>query len=182
MPIEPTVVSVHRNPKHSFSKTPVQAITLIGGQGVEGDAHCGVTVKHRSRVKVDPTQPNLRQVHLIHLELIEELQAKGFRVKPASMGENITTQGLDLLSLPKGTLLKIGSAATLEITGLRNPCSQLDRFQAGLMSAVLAKDTDGNLVRKAGIMSIVKRGGIIRVSDRIETTLPEPPYEKLERV
>lgn len=176
------VVSVNKSSEHTFSKKPVEEILLIEGEGVAGDAHKGVTVKHRSRVKKDPTQPNLRQVHLIHLELIEKLQAQGFKVEPASMGENITTQGIDLLSLPRRTLLKIGSKAVVEVTGLRNPCAQLDDFQQGLMSAVLDRDSDGNLIRKAGIMSIVIKGGAIAPGDKIEIIFPEPPYEKLERV
>ena len=176
------VVCVSKKPEHSFSKVPVAAIQLIAGEGVAGDAHRGVTVKHRSRVKADPSQPNLRQVHLIQFELIQELQTKGFRVGPASMGENITTCGLDLLALPKGALLQIGETAMVQVTGLLNPCVQLERFQSGLMSAVLDQDASGNLIRKAGIMSIVTQGGQIRVGDKIEVIMPEPPYEKLDRV
>jgi len=176
------VVSVNKSSSHTFSKESVNEIYLIAGEGIEGDAHKFVTVKHRSRVKVDPSQPNLRQVHLIHLELIHELQAQGFQVEPASMGENITTQGIDLLSLPKNTRLKIGSQAVLQVTGLRNPCKQLDQFQEGLTQAVLDYDADGNLIRKAGIMAIVAVGGWVKPGDRIEVTLPQPPFEKLERV
>ena len=176
------VVSVSKRSSHSFSKEPVNEIYLIAGEGVEGDAHKGVTVKHRSRVKADPTQPNLRQVHLIHIELIDELQAKGFQVKPATMGENITTQGIDLLSLPRNTRLKIGPEAVINVTGLRNPCQQLNNFQAGLMQAVLDKDAEGHLIRKAGIMAVVVSGGCIRPGDGIEAILPPPPFEKLERV
>lgn len=177
-----TVLSVNLSSTHTFSKVPVPEIKLIQGEGVEGDAHRGVMVKHRSRVRVNPTQPNLRQVHLIHFELIEALRAKGFRVEPASMGENITTLGIDLLALPKGTLLHLGDKGVLEVTGLRNPCAQLDDFQSGLLSAVLDRDEQGNLIRKAGIMSIVKQGGTVKPHDPIRITYPAPPHQKLERV
>ena len=178
----PSVFSVSRGATHAFSKAPISEISLIAGEGVEGDAHRGVTVKHRSRVKVDPTQPNLRQVHLIHRELFDELRQKGFEVSPGAMGENITTQGIDLLSLPRHTLLKIGPSADLKVTGLRNPCTQLDDYQTGLMSALIDKDSQGNLIRKAGIMAIVVTGGKVKPHDAIEVMLPAMPYQKLERV
>ena len=178
----PSVVSVSKSSTHAFSKEPIAEISLIAGEGVEGDAHRGVTVKHRSRVKADPTQPNLRQVHLIHRELFDELQQKGFKVGPGVMGENITTQGIDLLSLPRHTRLKIGPSAELKVTGLRNPCAQLDDYQTGLMSALIAKDAQGNLIRKAGIMAIVVTGGKVKPHDAIEIILPARPYQKLERV
>ncbi|PCJ61269.1 MAG: MOSC domain-containing protein [Planctomycetota bacterium] len=177
-----SILSVNKSLEHNFSKTPVDKILLIEGEGVEGDSHRGVTVKHRSRVKADPTQPNLRQVHLMHNELIDELNEKGFRVKPSSMGENITTIDIDLLSLPRNTILKIGATAKIQITGLRNPCAQLNHFQDGLMSAVLDKDDQGNLIRKAGVMSIVLCGGVIKPKDKIEIILPTQPHEKLDRV
>jgi MOSC domain-containing protein YiiM len=176
------VVAVARDAEHRFSKQLVSEISIIAGQGVEGDAHKGVTVKHRSRVKADPTQPNLRQVHLIPAELFDELTAKGFDVAPAQLGENITTRGIDLLALPKSALLKIGSDVVLEITGLRNPCSQIENFEKGLLGAVLDKTDDGELVRKAGIMSIVIAGGNVQAGDNIEVELPPLPHEKLERV
>ncbi|MEZ5831092.1 MAG: MOSC domain-containing protein [Dongiaceae bacterium] len=154
----PTILAVPRSPTHSFSKQPALSIRLIAGIGVEGDAHAGATVKHRSRVARDPTQPNLRQVHLIHAELLDELNAKGFSVKPGDLGENITTRGLDLLALPAGTRLMIGEAV-IEVTGLRNPCAQLDKFQQGLMQAVLGRDAEGNLIRKAGEMGVVMLDG-----------------------
>ncbi len=174
----PRVVAVHRSDSHSFSKDPVPAIRLITGLGVEGDAHNGVTVKHRSRVAKDPTQPNLRQVHLIHEELHRELSDQSFVVGPGAMGENITTSGLDLLALPTGTVLAIGGA-TIEVTGLRNPCVQLDTFQDGLMQACLDRDAEGNLVRKAGVMGIVLSGGEIRPGDAIEVRLPAEPHAPL---
>jgi len=176
------VLSVSKSSKHSFSKEIVDSIVLIQGEGVEGDAHKGVTVKHRSRVKVDPTQPNLRQVHLIHSELISELQAKGFKVHPASMGENITTTGIKLLDLPTGAVLKIGKDAEIEITGLRNPCAQLDNYQKGLTSAVLDKDAEGNVIRKAGVMGIIVKGGEVAADDSIKILLPPKPYKRLEKV
>ena len=176
------VVAVAASPEHAFSKPVAEWITLKKGLGVEGDAHCGVTVKHRSRVAADPSQPNLRQVHLIHLELIEQLQAQGFAVAAGTMGENITTLGLDLLALPRGARLKIGDSAEIEITGLRNPCAQLDQFQTGLMRAVVEKSPDGALVRKAGVMGVVSASGVVRAADPIIVILPPEPHERLERV
>ncbi len=177
-----TVTAVHRSPVHEFSKDPQAAIRLLEGLGVEGDAHLGVTVQHRSRVAADPTQPNLRQVHLIQAELHDELKTAGFQVAAGQMGENITTRGIDLLGLPVGARLRFGAAATVEITGLRNPCAQLDGFQAGLMKAVLSHDEHGNLIRKAGIMGVVIAGGEVRPGDAIHLELPPPPHRKLERV
>lgn len=177
-----SVFSVSKFATHQFSKLVVNSIELIKGEGVVGDAHRGVTVKHRSRVKADPTQANLRQVHLIHYELIEELRSKGFDVNPATLGENITTHNIDLLSLPTGTILTIGSTVKIEITGLRNPCSQLDNFQKGLTTAVLDRDSEGNLIRKSGIMAIVLKGGEVKAKDSIHITLPPKPHRLLERV
>jgi len=177
----PIVLAVHRSPTHSFSKTPALSIRLIAGLGVEGDAHAGETVKHRSRVAKDPTQPNLRQVHLIHAELLDELNAAGFAVKPGDMGENITTRGLDLLALPTGARLTIGSAV-IKVTGLRNPCVQLDRFQTGLMQATLDRDEAGNLIRKAGVMGVVLAGGDIHSGDEIRVGLPEHERVALQPV
>lgn len=165
-----------------MSKPVVPRITLLKGLGVEGDAHLGKLVKHRSRVRANPNQPNLRQVHLIHSELHQELFAKGYKIQPGQMGENICTAGIDLLGLPCGTILKIGSEALVEITGLRNPCNQLDGLQAGLMQAVLDKDADGNLIRKSGIMGIVIQGGQVQADDSIEIKLPPLPHIVLDRV
>ncbi len=148
------VVGVAKDGKHRFSKQATAEVTVIAGLGIEGDAHNGVKVKHRSRVAADPSQPNLRQVHLIHLELFDELRLKGFKVQPADLGENITTQGVDLLGLPRGTLLRIGDDAVLEVTGLRNPCAQIERFQPGLLAAVLDRGPQNEVIRKAGIMTI----------------------------
>jgi MOSC domain-containing protein YiiM len=176
------VVSVSRDATHKFSKVICQSITLLAGLGVEGDAHMGVTVKHRSRVRRDPSQPNLRQVHLIHAELIDALQSQGFTVSVGAIGENITTRGIDLLALPRGTQLRIGASAIVEVTGLRNPCIQLNTFQPGLMAAVLGRDAQGNLIRKAGVMGIVLAGGVVSVNDPIRVTLPEGPLHPLEPV
>ena len=176
-----SVISVSLDRRHRFSKERAERIALITGEGVEGDAHRGVTVKHRSRVRVDPSQPNLRQVHLIHAELFAELATKGFAVAPGDIGENITTEGIDLLALPTGARLSIGGAI-IEVTGLRNPCIQLDRFQDGLMQAVLDRDADGRLIRKAGIMGIVIEGGQISIGDRIDVELPAAPHRPLEKV
>ena len=176
-----TVIALSRSGVHGFSKTAVDTLTLIAGEGVEGDAHRGVTVKHRSRVAADPTQPNLRQVHLIAGELLDELGVKGFAIKPGDMGENITTRGIDLLALPRGTQLHIGEAI-LHVTGLRNPCKQLNDFTPGLMAAVLDIAADGSLIRKAGVMAIVEATGVIRAGDAIAVALPPLPFEPLDRV
>ena len=176
------VIAVSCDATHSFSKPNQDHLVLLAGLGVQGDAHLGITVQHRSRVAADPTQPNLRQVHLIHAELHDELRAAGFAVLPGQMGENVTTRGINLLALPVGTRLHLGNAAVVEITGLRNPCTQLDQFQSGLMQAVLAHDANGNLIRKAGIMGIVLLGGEVRPGDIIRVELPPQPHQKLERV
>ncbi|MFA3875728.1 MOSC domain-containing protein [Streptomyces sp. MMCC 100] len=177
-----TVTAVSSNGTYSFTKPNRDSITLLAGLGVEGDVHAGVTVKHRSRIAQDPTQPNLRQVHLIHEELFDEVGAEGFEVAPGDLGENITTRGVDLLGLPVGTLLRIGDDAVLEVTGLRNPCLQIDNFQDGLLKQVVGRDEAGNIVRKAGIMSIVKRGGTVRPGDAITAELPSEPHRPLDRV
>ena len=176
------VVAVHRSSRHHFSKELEDAITLVEGLGVEGDAHAGATVKHRSRVARDPLAPNLRQVHLLHAELFDELVAKDHAVFPGELGENVTTRGIDLLALPTGTVLRMGEAAEVEITGLRNPCTQIEKFQQGLMAAVLDRDAQGGLVRKAGVMGIVRRGGIVRAEDTISVHLPPSPHKPLEPV
>ncbi|MBW4442178.1 MAG: MOSC domain-containing protein [Plectolyngbya sp. WJT66-NPBG17] len=176
------VIAVSRSTTHTFSKLNQDRIQLISGFGVEGDAHLGQTIKHRSRVAVDPTQPNLRQVHLIHGELHDELQAAGFSVLAGQMGENITTRGIDLLNLPTGTRLRLGDRAIVELTGLRNPCAQLDRFQAGLMAAVLDRDEQGKVIRKSGVMSIVVADGEVRPGDLIQVELPPAPHQPLDRV
>jgi MOSC domain-containing protein YiiM len=176
------VTATCRSSSHSFSKSVQPSITLLAGLGVEGDAHRGVTVKHRSRVRKDPTAPNLRQVHLIQEELIDELRAAGYRVGCGVMGENISTRGLDLLCLPRGAKLHIGREVVLEVTGLRNPCRQLDDFQSGLLSAVLDRDAAGNLIRKAGVMSIVLVGGEVRPDDHIDVELARLAFVGLEPV
>ncbi len=178
----PLVVAVHRSPTHSFSKTRCDSINLLAGLGVDGDAHCGQTVKHRSRVRADPSQPNLRQVHLIQRELIEELRNRGFAVDSGVMGENLTTEGIDLLKLPRGSRLRLGETATIEITGLRNPCKQLDDYQDGLMRAVLELSDSGAVIPKAGVMAIVVDGGKVEAGDPIRLTLPARPHQNLERV
>ena len=176
------VTAVSRSASHVFSKSNQQSIKLLAGIGVEGDAHSGKTVKHRSRVAKDPSQPNLRQVHLIHAELHDELLAKGFNIFPGQMGENITTRRINLLKLPTDTLLHIGNDAVIKVTGLRNPCAQLNRFQSGLMTAVLDQDEQGNIIRKAGIMSIVIATGVVNIGDLIQIEFPSQPYRSLERV
>jgi MOSC domain-containing protein YiiM len=177
-----SVLAVASQGSHRFSKTPRLWIRLLEGLGVEGDAHLGTTVKHRSRVARDPSQPNLRQVHLLHAELLDELAAAGFRVGPGAIGENVLTRGLDLLGLPTGTRLHLGEAAVVEVTGLRNPCVQLDRFQFGLMQAVLDRAPDGSLIRKAGVMAVVRAGGEVRPGDAIGVALPPAPHRALQPV
>src|SRR5947209_8242166 len=177
-----SVVAVSLRRGHHFSKTLSLSIRLLTGLGVAGDAHMGETVKHRSRVRKDPTAPNLRQVHLMHAELFAELGAKGFRIQPGDLGENVTTSGIDLLALPAGTRLHLGATAVVEVTGLRNPCVQLDGFQKGLMAATLDKDADGNLVRKAGIMSIVLAEGDVLPGDAIRVELPAGSGKPLQPV
>lgn len=176
------VLAVSRSSAHTFSKAAEESIRLVAGLGVEGDAHSGATVKHRSRVARDPTQPNLRQVHLIHAELHDELRISGFEVSAGEMGENVTTRGIDLLGLPTGARLFLGDTAVVEVTGLRNPCAQLDRFQPGLMAAVLGRDEHGGLVRKSGVMAIVLTGGMVGVGDPIRVELPPEPHRLLEPV
>ena len=180
--IGPKVVAVSRSASHTFGKSATEHITLIEGRGVEGDAHCGVTAKHRARVARDPTQPNLRQVHLMHAELFDELATKAFTVAPGDLGENITTANIALLELPTGTLIQLGESAVLELTGLRNPCAQLDHFQPGLMAATLDRSPQGDLIRKAGVMGVVIRSGVVRPGDVITVTLPSPPCRDLEPV
>lgn len=175
------VVAVHLSPAHTFSKTHAEAITLLEGLGVEGDAHCGATVKHRSRVAADPSQPNLRQVHLIHSELFDDLRQAGYDVHPGQLGENVTTHGLDLLGLPVGTRLTIGDAV-IAVTGLRNPCQQINDFRPGLLKQVVRTDADGVVVRLAGIMGTVARGGRIAPGDGIAVELPPAPHHRLTRV
>ena len=178
----PRVLAVHSSQTHSFTKAPQEAITLVAGIGVVGDVHSGATVKHRSRVAKDPAQPNLRQVHLIHSELFAELKAQGFIVLPGQLGENITTRDIDLLHLPTGTELRIGPEVVIRLTGLRNPCSQIDRFQPGLMAAVLGRDAEGGLVRKAGVMAIVVTGGVVNPGAAVQVTLPHEPHLALKPV
>ena len=177
--MESIITAVSLSLGHTFSKPNQKSIRLVAGVGVEGDAHSGVTVQHRSRVKRDPTQPNLRQVHLIHAELHDELNADGFNISAGQMGENITTRGVDLLALPTGTRLHLGKEAVIEITGLRNPCYQLDDFQQGLLKACLDHDEEGNLIRKAGVMGIVLVGGDVFPNDSIWVEVPEGIHQSL---
>ncbi len=171
-----SVSSVHRSSNHSFSKEHAETIELVAGLGVVGDAHQGAQVRDRSRVAADPTQPNLRQVHLIHEELFSHMADAGFTVGPGELGENITTQGIELLDLPVGAVLKLGSEALIAVTGLRNPCAQIDAFQDGLLNTVLFRHDEGSMVRLAGIMGVVVAGGVVSPRDTIEVSLPPPPF------
>jgi MOSC domain-containing protein YiiM len=176
------VVAVASDRGHNFTKPKRDSVCLIAGLGVECDAHLGEKVQHLSRVRRDPDSPNLRQVHLIHAELHDELRAKGFHVEPGAMGENITTRGIDLLGLPLNTRLHLGAEAIVEVKGLRNPCAQLDGLQKGLMQATLGKDVNGNLIRKAGIMGVVTASGVVKPGDEIRMELPEGAHVALEPV
>ncbi len=176
------VTAVWSAADHNMAKDPHPSIQLIAGIGVEGDAHAGQTVQHLSRVAKDPTQPNLRQIHLIHGELHDELQMRGFSVVAGQMGENITTRNIDLLGLPRGARLQIGAEAEIEVTGLRNPCHQLNKIEPGLMDATLDRAPEGGLIRKAGVMAIVLSGGQIRPDDTISVTLPKEPHRPLKPV
>ena len=176
------MVAVSRSAAHTLAKANEAAVRLLVGLGVEGDAHSGATVKHRSRVARDPTQPNLRQVHLLHAELFEELAALGFALQPGRMGENVTTRGLDLLALPAGARLQLGASAVVEVTGLRNPCAQMESIQPGLMAATLGRDAEGGLIRKAGVMAIVLEAGEVRPGDAIRVQRPAGPFRPLAPV
>ncbi|MDB5648485.1 MAG: hypothetical protein JWL62_5 [Hyphomicrobiales bacterium] len=173
------VMAVASARTHQLAKTPCDEILLLQDLGIEGDAHLGRTTQHQTQVRKDPTRPNLRQVHLIHAELFAELADRGFNVLPSELGENITTAGIDLLGLPRGTQLLIGSDVVIEVTGLRNPCRQLEAFLPGLPQALLGKDADGEALRKAGVMGIVVAGGVVRLDDAIRVQLPSGPHEKL---
>jgi MOSC domain-containing protein YiiM len=174
------VIAVSRSASHALVKPTAESIRLVAGLGVEGDAHLGERVRHRSRVRRDPTEPNRRQVHVIHGELHDELRAAGFDVQAGQMGENVTTRGVDLLALPTGTRLRLGGSAVIEITGTRNPCKQLDGIQPGLMAATLDRDADGTLIRKAGVMGVVLEGGEVRPGDAVALELPARPHRALE--
>lgn len=176
------VAAVCRSPGHTLTKPITDSIRLVAGFGIDGDAHAGATVKHLSRLLKFGNSPNLRQVHLMHSELFDELRAAGFAVWAGLMGENITTRAVDLLRLPTGARLHLGSTAVVEVTGLRNPCRQLNKIAPGLMKATLATDDAGNLVRKAGIMGIVAADGEVREGDPIEIELPPGPYRPLQPV
>jgi MOSC domain-containing protein YiiM len=176
------VTAVSRSARHTLTKPNQDNIRLLAGLGVEGDAHSGTTVKHRSRVARDPSQPNLRQVHLVHAELHDTLKEQGFAVGAGQMGENVTTRGIDLLGLPTGARLRLGDTAIIEVTGLRNPCAQLDRIQPGLMGATLERAADGSLIRKAGIMAVVLADGEVQAGDAIRIEMPPQPHQPLEPV
>jgi len=172
------VVGVQISGKHAFSKVPQDAIRLIENFGVEGDAHAGATDQHLYHIRRFGQHPNLRQVHLIQAELLDEVAGKGHAVCPGELGENISTRHVDLLGLPTGTRLRLGSEAVIELTGLRNPCHQIEDFQPGLLKHLVEKKPTG-LVRRAGVMSVVLQGGDVRPGDAIEIELPPLPHEPL---
>ena len=176
------VVAVSRSEKHTFSKKNIESINLIYDFGVEGDAHAGKTIKHIFLARKDPGRKNIRQVHLIQMELIRQLKSKGFSVNPGQLGENITTQGIDLLSLPTGCKLHIGEEAVIELTALRSPCVQIDNFQKGILKEVIDRDDQGKMIRKIGVMGIVTAGGTVKPSEIITIEMPDLPHRKLEYV
>jgi MOSC domain-containing protein YiiM len=176
------VMGVSRDRQHRFSKQPCESITLLEGLGVEGDAHAGITVQHRSRVAADPTQPNLRQVHLIPSEFFDEAREQGYELAQGDLGENVLTAGLDVLALPRDTRLHLGEQAVVRVTGLRNPCQQINDFRSGLLKVAITRDANGELVRRAGIMGVVERGGVVAPSDTIRVELPPGPHIPLDRV
>lgn len=175
----PLVTGLALASRHRFSKEPVTEVRLLAGLGVQGDAHAGETVRHRGRRRRRPQEPNLRQVHLLASELLDELRAKGYDVAPGRLGENVTTSGVDLLALPTGTVLRLGDQAQVQVTGLRNPCVQLDRYSTGLMAELLDRDDDGAVVRRAGVMGIVVSSGTVRIDDPLTVVLPEEPHHPL---
>lgn len=176
------VDAVSISARHTFSKANAFEARLVAGVGVEGDAHAGTTVQHVFDARRDPARPNLRQVHLIHAELLDELAVQGFDVKPGDLGENLTTRGVRLLDLPTGTRLHVGDEAVLEVTGLRKPCVQIERFRTGLLKAVVDRDASGAVVHKAGVMSVVLTGGVVRPGDAVAVELPALPHEPLRVV
>lgn len=178
----PHVAAVHRSARHAFTKHAEACITLLAGLGVEGDAHCGHTVQNRYLKRLDSSRPNLRQVHLLQAELLDELRTQGFEVSAGGLGENISTRGLDMLSLARGTRLHIGADAIVELTGLRAPCVQIDRFRNGLKAQVTTRDARGASIIKAGVMGIVLRGGAICGDDVIVVRPPDGPHAPLEPV
>jgi MOSC domain-containing protein YiiM len=180
--VEGTVVGLARDGEHRFSKVPQERLLLVEGHGVEGDAHAGATVQHRSRVAVDPSQPNLRQVHLLAAEFLEEARRHGYVVTIGDLGENVLTSGIDLLGLPRDTLLHLGPEAVLRITGLRNPCAQIETFRTGLLRLAVGRDESGAVVRKAGVMAVVVAGGTVGRGDIVTAVLPPEPHHRLERV
>ena len=178
----PVVVAVARDDAHRFSKPVRDEIMLIAGHGVDGDAHAGATVQHRSRIDASAPSPNLRQVHLIQRELFDDVALDGFHVEPGQLGENVTTNGIDLLALPRGTRIRLGDDAEVELTGLRNPCRQINRFQSGLMKQLVHRDAAGETHRRAGVMAVVVAGGVVRAGDQLTVTLPDGEPEPLQVV
>jgi len=176
------ILALAAGPGHHFSKPVQNRMRLLAGIGVEGDGHAGVTVQHRSRVARDPSQPNLRQVHLIHGELLDELAVRGFPLQPGDLGENILTRGIDLLGLATGTRLHLGAQAVIEVTGLRNPCPQIEAFRPGLLAAELDRAADGSLIRKAGVMAVVIQGGDLHLGDAIQSVPPAGAFRPLQPV
>ena len=179
---EAVVAGLAKDGQHRFSKVPQEQVVLVEGHGVEDDAHAGTTVQHRSRVAADPSQPNLRQVHLLAAEFLDDARQHGYDVGTGDLGENVLTSGVDLIALPRDTLLHLGPDAVVRVTGLRNPCAQIDGFRTGLLRLAVGRDDAGEVVRKAGVMGVVVAGGVVRVGDPIAVVTPPEPHHRLERV
>ena len=176
------VVAVSLNPKHTFSKLPQLSIHLLAGLGVEGDAHCGSTVRHRYLVRRNPAAPNRTQVHLLEAEFLEALatDAPNFPAfHPGDFGENILTRSIRLISLPLGTRLHLGPTAIVELTGLRSPCKQMNTLRPGLMKASFVPGTRRH---RAGVMAVVLEAGTLSAADTIHVELPPEPHIALRPV
>ena len=179
------VAAVHRSDEHTFSKATCESIELVAGLGVNGDAHQGAKVKHRSRVAANPDQPNLRQIHLVMSELLDEVNSAGHNVVAGQLGESITTTGIDLISLPVGSMLRIGDTALVALTGLRNPCPQIKSVGDGLMKMMFIDDQDnpeGPKIGRTGVMGVVIAGGIVAADDGIKIRFPAGPLTRMEKV
>ncbi|GIK02293.1 hypothetical protein Aspvir_006342 [Aspergillus viridinutans] len=181
--LTPRILSVSKSSSHSIAKTPVPSITLIPNHGVDGDCHAGQTTQHRAQAQ---RTPNLRQVHLVPVETLRELSgrfsaaAAGRNAKPLSageIGENITTEGVELSTLPLGTELHFLSGegkeeAIVVLTGVREPGPGMDKCRAGLKNVCVVRD-GGRVVRRlAGVMGTVKKGGMLRPGMGIRIVKP----------
>jgi len=180
------VLAVHRSDEHTFAKPTVDSVTLLPGLGVEGDAHLGAQVKHRSRVAADPNQPNLRQVHLVMSELLDDVRAAGHEIEPGRLGENVTTTGIDLIGLPVGSMLRIGDTALVALTGLRNPCKQIRDVGDGVLKMMFVDGErygrPGEQIGRTGVMGVVVAGGTVSAGDEIAVRYPAGVLTPMQKV